>query len=80
MPLVDADLIDTARLTQSRIHALLDYAGEHGWRPENRRFRYSQIAPKAEEGHHPALLPKEKDEDDGTLRAAVARLRASPTM
>ena len=80
MPLVDAGLIDTARLTQSRIHALLNYAGEHGWRPEDRRFRYSQIAPEAEERHHPALMPEEKDEDNAAIRAAVAKLRASPTM
>ena len=81
MPFVDAGLIDTARATQARLQALLDYAGEHGWRPEDRRSRFSQIAPKARKGdepkHHPALNP---DRDADAIRAAVARLRASPSM
>ena len=62
MPFVDAGLIDTAQATQTRLQKLLAYAGEHGWRPEDKRTRFSQIAPKRrkgeEEPHHPALLPK----------------------
>jgi integrase len=80
-PLVAASRTNTARATQSRLHALLDYAGEHGWRPEDKRSHFSQIAPKARKGdepkHHPALNP---DRDADAIRAAVARLRASPTM
>ena len=34
VPLVDADFMrTTARLTQMRLQKLLEYAGEHGWRP-----------------------------------------------
>ncbi len=81
LPFVDAGLLDTARVTQARLHALLDYAVEHGWRPEDRRSRFSQIAPKARKGEepkrHPALDP---DRDADATRAAVARLRASPSM
>ena len=81
MPLVDADLIDTARLTQMRVQKLLDYAGEHGYRPEDKRSRFSPVAPKPKKGdlanHHPALLPKD---DADAIRGAVARLRASATM
>ena len=50
-------------------------------RPEDKRSHFSQIAPKARKGdepnHHPALNP---DRDADAIRAAVARLRASPTM
>jgi integrase len=81
MPLIDAGLIAAAKTTQGRLQTLLDFAGEHGWRPEDKRSRFSQIAPKRRKGdpepHHPALLPTE-DADD--IRAAVARLRASPSM
>ena len=81
VPLVDADLVDTARLTQMRLQKLLEYAGEHGWRPEDKRSRFSQIAPKPKKGdlanHHPALLPKD---DADAIRAAILKLRASPTM
>ncbi len=81
MALVDADLIDTARGAQTRIQKVLDYAAEHGWRPEDRRTKFSQIAPRPRKGeepkHHPALMPSD---DADAIRAAVARLRASPTM
>ena len=81
MPFVKAGQIDTARATQTRLQALLDYAGEHGWRPEDRRSRFSQIAPRPRKGdepkRHPALNP---DRDADAIRAVVARLRASPTM
>ncbi len=80
-PFVDAGLLDTARGVQARMQALLDYAGEHGWRPEDRRSRFSQIAPRPRKGdepnHHPALMP---DRDADAIRAVVARLRASPSM
>ena len=80
-PFVDAGLSATARTTQARLQALLDYAGEHGWRPEDRRSRFSQIAPRPRKGdepkRHPALNP---DRDADAIRAVVARLRASPTM
>jgi integrase len=81
MPFVDAGLIAVARSAQTRIQALLDFASEHGWRPEDRRTKFSQIAPKARKGEepkrHPALMP-ERDAD--AIRAAVARLRATPSM
>ena len=81
LPLVDAGLLDTARGTQARLQTLLDYAGEHGWRPEDRRSRFSQIAPRPRKGeapnHHPALMP---DRDADAIRTVIARLRSSPSM
>jgi integrase len=80
-PFVDAGLIPAARSTQSRIQALLDYAAEHGWRPDDKRSRFSQIAPKARKGdepkRHPALNP---DRDADAIRAVVARLKVSTAL
>ena len=81
MPLIDAGLIPAALSAQTRLQALLDYAAEHGWRSEDKRSRFSRIAPKPRKGEapnrHPALNP---DRDADAIRAVVTRLRASPTM
>jgi integrase len=57
MPLADQGFLDTARKTQSRIHAILNYAVEHGWRAEDKRSAWSPIVKrrKGEQPHHPML-------------------------
>ena len=56
-PLADRGLVASARQTQSRIQTVLNYAVEHGWRPEDRRSTWSPVAkrPKGERPHHPML-------------------------
>ena len=56
-PLADRGLVASARQTQSRIQTVLNYAVEHGWRPEDRRSAWSPVAkrPKGERPHHPML-------------------------
>jgi integrase len=60
-PLADRGLVASARQTQSRIQTVLNYAVEHGWRPEDRRSAWSAVAkrPKGERPHHPMLPWKE---------------------
>ena len=60
-PLADRGLIASARQTQSRIQTVLNYAVEHGWRPEDRRSAWSPVAkrPKDERPHHPMVPWKE---------------------
>jgi integrase len=72
MPLADQDYFDTARTTQSRIQAILNYAVEHGWRAEDKRSAWSPIVKrrKGEQPHHP-MLPWED------APAVVAALRRS---
>jgi integrase len=75
-PLVDQGLHVSARRTQGRIQALLNYSVEHGWRAEDKRSVWSPIAPrrkKAEQHHHRAV-------DWNEMPGIVARLRASVTM
>ena len=71
-PLADRGLVASARQTQSRIQTLLNYAVEHGWRPEDRRSAWSPVAkrPKGESPHHPMLPWAEAP-------AVVAALRES---
>ena len=56
-PLADRGFVASARQTQSRIQTVLNYAVEHGWRPEERRSAWSPVAkrPKGERPHHPML-------------------------
>jgi integrase len=56
-PLADRGFVASARQTQSRIQTVLNYAVEHGWRPEDRRSTWSPVAkrPKGERPHHPML-------------------------
>jgi integrase len=75
--------VATARLAQARVQTVLAYAGEHGWRPEESRVRWSQIAEYAKgEGkrHHPALIIGPDDENADAILAAIARVRLSPSM
>ena len=60
-PLADRGLVASARQTQSRIQTVLNYAVEHGWRPEDPRSAWSAVAkrPKGERPHHPMLPWKE---------------------
>jgi integrase len=71
-PLAEQGYFYTARTTQSRIHAILNYAVEHGWRAEDKRSAWSPIVKrrKGERPHHP-MLPWEE------TPAVVAALRKS---
>jgi integrase len=72
MAMADGGAVSTARMAQSRIHAVLDFAVEHGWRSEDRRSSWSPIIrrPKGERPHHPMLAWPEAP-------AALAALRES---
>ena len=76
-PLVEQGFKEAARRTQNHIEAVLDYAAEQGWRPEDKRSAWSSVAGKRskldKQKHHPAIGLAE-------LPAVIERMRLSDSM